>query len=443
MNPSKAYAHVQATVYSVTGRLLFRRLALVGGGVLLVCCEMCLAQNGPVVDVGPRSIVNLVADFKRPYVYGLNNGGTNQGTLLAFDQTTGDIKSELALGTNPTDIDIDGTGDALYAINTGDSTLTKVDLNTFLVVGTKNFVPISEVQGPYRLKAGRANLVYYIDARSAPTVHAFEFVSGSEIASFDLDGKGIGDIAVTKDGNTMFGWRQFGWGAGSENSWVVKLDLRTNSFKVLDSSPGFWRDPIDTPMLLTANEDKVFTKPYAYAATNLSQPVISFPDNIYAISKNGELAFSPSAVFNANTAANVSTLPFSTTVMTLSGDQKSIFLYNSSTHQLSVIPIRQLASIPTPTASPSPDSREVVDLPVDRLSWSGNKYALRYDVFLGTNQTLVAGATVGSAQYLGTVFDTSVSLTNALRRNTTYYWRVDAVGFDAVTTGTMWSFRVA
>src|SRR5205807_2000746 len=153
-------------------------------------------------------------------------GGTNLGTLVALDQTTGAITNELTLGQYPTDFAIDLPGDFAYAVNYTENTITKIDLESFSIVTTKNVGPAENPPwSGARIKTGRTNQVYYRDGARLPVLHVFDFESGTDKSIFDFLGNGIGNFAVTKDSSTIFMWSLFGFGTGW--SYLARIDSQT------------------------------------------------------------------------------------------------------------------------------------------------------------------------------------------------------------------------
>src|ERR1035441_5781127 len=76
-----------------------------------------------------RSIIKLLPDYARPCVYALNQAnGSVPGTLLALNSTNGAIINEISVNLNPTDMATSPAGDAVYVINGGSRTISKVDL---------------------------------------------------------------------------------------------------------------------------------------------------------------------------------------------------------------------------------------------------------------------------------------------------------------------------
>ncbi len=72
-----------------------------------------------------------------------------------------------------------------------------------------------------------------------------------------------------------------------------------------------------------------------------------------------------------------------------------------------------------------------IDVALSALSWSAANRADSYEVFMGTVEPL---------QSLGSVTNTSITLSAALAYETIYLWRVDATNEFGTTTGTLWQF---
>jgi hypothetical protein len=394
-----------------------------------------------------RTINKLLPDYSRPRVYALNQAsGSVAGTLLALNSADGSILNEISLNTNPTDMAITPAGDSLYVINAGSRTISKVDLASFAVVAEK---PIStpntyNVANPLYIAVGRSNLVYFTDGAWAPSITIFDFLGGTNVAVYD-DGDGAGGIAVTRNGQFLYRWRQYGWGAGNVNSWVTRYDAATNSnLTPLESSFVSWRrDPIDTRIFLDGGERWVFNKQQMFAATNVSVLLNQFADNIYGLSLDGSIALGPTQVFNTQNGLSITNLSFSTTVQALSGDQKKLFRYNGPIATLYIYDMASIAPVAGLDLVPTPANGSVVSLPLTNLAWSVSPYALAYNLYLGTNQAQVSSATPASSQYVGRVYTPAASLSSPLSPGGNYYWRVDVVGFSATNAGPVWSFVVS
>lgn len=394
-----------------------------------------------------RALVKLLPDYVRPRVYALNQAAlTNNGTLLALNATNGATLAEISVGINPTDMAITPAGDALYVINTRSRTISKVDLATFAVTAEKAILTPNSysLDNPLHLALGQSSCVYFTDGAWAPSITTFDYAGGTNRAVYD-DGNGAGGIATSRDGKVLYRWRQYGWGAGNVNSWVTRYDAGTNvNLTPLEDSFVSWRrDPYDTPVLLDAAETRAFNKQQMFVATNVSVLLTEFTENIYAISFDGSLAFGPTKVFNSQNGIALTNFSLSTTVQCLSGDQRRLFRYRPDTSDLFVHDMAGVAPVNGPTIVPTPPDGAVVGSAPTNLLWSVSPIALAYDVYFGTNRAAVSNATLASAQSLGRVTSTSKPVPQVLVPGSTYYWRVDVVGFNATNAGPVWSFTVS
>jgi alpha-tubulin suppressor-like RCC1 family protein len=341
-------------------------------------------------------------------------------------------------------------GDALFVINAGSRTISKVDLNSFTVVAEESISTPNtySLSNPLYVVAGESNKLYYTDGAWGPEIYFLDFNAGTNLLVLDTGGNedtGAGGIALNRAGNTLYAWRQYGWGAGDVNSWVTRYSVTNNGslIPLEDSFTSWRRDPLNTPVFLDAADRWVFNKEQMFSATNVSVLLAQYTDNIYAISLDGSIVFGPNEVFNAQTGILITNLPFATTVQTLSGDQKKLFRYNSATTNIVIYDMASIAAVSGLAMVPTPADGSVVALAPTNLVWSPTPTALSYDVYFGTNQSDVAAATVSSSLYLGRISTPGISPGQPLVPGSTYYWRVDVDGFNATNAGSVWSFTIS
>ena len=416
---------------------------------LLVIAGLCLSAlptpAQTTVSLPGRVINKILPDYIRPRVYVLNQAnGSVPGTLLALNPTNGAIINEISINLNPTDMAMTPAGDALYVVNAGSRTITKVDLNSFSVVGDKSISTPSTYNpaNPLYVFASPSGTVYYTDGAWGPEIYSFDFPSGTNNIILNTGGNqgiGAGGMVLNGTGDIMYIWQQYGWSAGYANSSIASLAV-TNNLSTIATGPSQGRDPLNTPIFLDAAGRWVFNKVQKVAATNVTVLLTQFADNIYGISLDGTVAFGPTQVFNAQSGIAITNLPFSTTVQGLSGDQKKLFRWNSATTSMVIYDMSTIASISGPAIVPTPADGAALALPPTNLVWSPAPAALSYDVYLGTNQSAVTGATLASPLYLGRVATPGISPAQQFIPGKTYYWRVDTVGFNATNTGPVWSF---
>jgi len=306
------------------------------------------------VSLAGRSILKLLPDYGRPKVYGLNGGSSAvSGTLLAFDSSNGSILDEIPVGLNPTDMAITPAGEALYVVNTGDRTVMKVDLESFAMAATRSITTPNayDPNNPLHIAAGTSNLVYFTDGAWAPAVWTFDFLNGTNVSLWN-DNNGVGGLTATRDGSVLYTWRQYGWSAGNANSWVTRLTIDAGVLTPRETSPGSSRDPLDVPLLLNDAQTMIFNKRQVLLATNVSVRIGQFSDNIYSISRRGDLAFGELTVFSSATGAAITNLPFSSRIQAVSMDDRNLFLYRSSSNALVLEPISLLVGAGWETNQP-------------------------------------------------------------------------------------------
>jgi alpha-tubulin suppressor-like RCC1 family protein len=412
------------------------------------CVPPRLSAQVATNSLSGRVIVKLLPDYLRPVVYALNEStGTNAGTLLALNASSGSTIAEITVGTNPTDMTIAPGGDALYVINTGSRTISKVNLDTFSVVAEKAISTpyAANPSYPLHVAAGRSNLVYFTDGALRPRITTFDYENGTNVGVYSAP---VGGMVLTHDCNTMYTFYQYGWGTGGDDgtdyfSYIQRVDTVTNDLTGLETGPFQGFGPLDAPILIDATETRVFNKVQMVSATDVSALLTQFSDNIYAISADGSLAFGPTEVFSSDNGNQLTNFPFSATVQVLSGDQRSLFRYQPSTSNLLIYDMSAVAPVSEPSIVPTPANGAVINLPLANVVWTFSPYALNYDVYFGTNQFDIANATPASSQYLGRVGSPMELLPQPLSSGTIYYWRVDGIGLSVTNAGSIWSFATS
>ena len=266
--------------------------------------------------------------------------------------------------------------DAIYVINAGSRTIIKVDLSTFAVVSEK-FISTPNtysLSNPLHIAVGRSNLVYFTDGAWAPSITTFDFANGTNVAVYD-DGNGTGGLNVTRNGQTLYRWRQYGWGAGNVNSWVTRYDAFTNAnlTPLEDSFTSWRRDPTETLIFLLIPPKRwVFNKQQMFAATNVSVLLNQFSDNIYGASLDGSIVFGPTRRCSTQQNGTTITKPavFDDRSNLVRRPEK-LFRCNSSTTSVVIYDMRRRSPPSSgPTLLPTPANGAVISLPLTNLSWT-------------------------------------------------------------------------
>ncbi|MFQ5410845.1 MAG: PKD domain-containing protein [Phycisphaerae bacterium] len=101
------------------------------------------------------------------------------------------------------------------------------------------------------------------------------------------------------------------------------------------------------------------------------------------------------------------------------------------------------AALPVISDSPTPAVGEMGIALDTMLEWMPDVVAPGYDVYLGTDQSVVQNADTTSAVFKMEVTGTTFTPALELDGNTTYYWRIDARSPGGVVKGNTWNFTTA
>lgn len=346
-------------------------LATVLTAILADATHVARAQT--TVPLPGRTLIKLLADPLRPRLYAVEPGnGIRPGAVLALDPQNGSILEERPVGLRPTDAALNGEVSALFVVNAGSRTITRIRLDPFRVSDERTIATPNTYDpgNPLHLAAGATNRVFFTDGGWAPAVQVLDFESGRVGTPLAL-ASGAGRLAATRDGLDLFVWSQFGWSAGLGNSQLHRLDARGPDLAAVATS-GFvlTRDPLDTPVLLDAAQARVVAKQCVFSTVNLTQPLASFPENIYAITPRGDVAFGREGVFLTATGESRTNLPFASVVQAVTSDARTLALYRPFPSELRLQPLAELLGVGWDTNTP----------PVAALAWNVPRPTTRTDL---------------------------------------------------------------
>jgi hypothetical protein len=382
------------------------------------------------LDLFAMQLTQMVADQGRPYVYALHRGSGNFGdaSLLFINTDTERIENVIPIGTNPTDMTIHYGEGRLYVTNWLHTETRVVDLTT-----QTEMAPLILGNDVYKINAGRPGRIFYEGEDQWVDANIVDTSTGDVVGQLPWPiREGDGEIDPT-------GHYYYHCDNNISNAHITKYDISSDSPSQITTS---LEHPYGSRnLILSPDGSRLFWRGYVYDPS--LNELGNLGSEIYATTLHGDLAFGSTQVYNAHTGSAIYTLPVSTQVMAVSGDQAKLFLFDPATAGLRAIPMSDIADIPGPGLNPDPADGSTVILPLDHLRWDTSPLALAYQVYFGTVAAAVAAATTGSPEYLGEVTSSAIDLSASLSLGATYYWRVDSVGFAGTQTGTVWSFTVA
>lgn len=402
------------------------------------------------------SIFKLIDDPFRSRVYGLSQQALNRGSVVVIDPISGVLLSNVTVGRKPTGLAVSNNGSELFVINSVDETISVVDLNTLRLKETINVAAAFDNWGQSDTTAnigtGPGDIIYYTDGAWAPALRVYKRSTSTVLQTVFVDGasgNGVGDFGLNSAKTALYAWAQYGWTAGWAGSYVSKFTVASTGMLTLTQTTNsayptpLSRDPLETPVLVSSDDQSVFVKKWMANAGTITSLNRTFSSDIYSISPGGEIAATSSSIIETNTGNLLYTLPVTTTVQTITSDYSRLVFFNSTTRALQSIDLFATVGAAAMGRSLSPASGAVVLAPA-ALQWSPVAGADLYRVYLGTSSSVVAAAGTGSTEYLGQTNTPTMALTGSLSPGTTYYWRVDSVSSaSGVSSGAIYSFTVS
>ena len=370
----------------------------------------------------PYDLTQMVTDFERPYIYAIDpgSGAANSAQLLFINTETEQIEKSIPIGSNPTDMTIHYGEGRLYVTNWRGAWTRVVDLAT-----QEEIAPLSLGMDVYKINAGRPGRIYFEEEDQWIRIPFIDTETGAEVGQIPYPVReGDGEIDPT-------GSFYYHCGHNISNAHITKYDIRTDTPVALTASPTHGYGSRN--LVMSGDGSRLFWRGYVYDA-DLNE-LSSLGDEIYATSLHGDLAFSRTRVYDAHTRTPIYTLPVSTNVLAVSGDQSKLFYFDPEAGDIGVIPISEIADIPGPGLNPEPADGSTQVLPLEKLTWDVSPFAISYRVYFGTDPDAL--------ELLGEVTETSIPPLPALAPGVTYYWRVDQVGFTETSTGPVWSLSAA
>lgn len=330
----------------------------------------------------------------------------------------------IPIGTNPTDLSINYAERRLYVSNWRQPQTRVVDLER-----QEEIPPLPLGLDVYRLNAGRQGRVLVEGQDQWVNLTLYDTSKGLVLATTTVR-EGDGEM----DPNGLF---YFHCDNNSSGAALTKFALTNDTLTVVATGDGH---PFGTRnLLLSPDGSKIFLRGFMHDAQSL-QVIRSIPDEFYATTRRGEIAFSNTKAYNTSSGEAIYNLPVESTVMAISRDQDKLFLFEPQSARLRVIPMTTISRLPTANILPTPADGEAVSLPLGRLDWTSSAQAFSYRVYLGASKEDVATADTNSTLFRGEVATAGWVITNQLAASQTYYWRVDLVGLDTAATGKVWSF---
>ena len=402
--------------------------------------------------VAPLDLIHLLPDPNRPVLYAINQSGKGQGSVIVIDTLTQTIIKSIPVGLEPTDLALTEESSDLLVMNTSDPSIQRINLTSLEITETYELQEFSnrndDVGG--HLADGPGDVIYYVDEQWGPRLRVFDtstetvlqtFGSESDNSNNTSNDNGFGDFLVSRDKTRIYGWKQYGDGAGSSGTGVVRFDIApdgtlSNFFNgPASNSENFTREPFDTPVLLTRNEDRLIIKD-AWIDPETLQVIQRYPDEIYSVTPNGAVTASIAAFYPSYGGEELENFGGPYPVQTILPDYSYFVYFNSG--QINWLDlVNQLGTDQLAiNLNPTPDS--TVTSP-ESINWLPTTGISTYDFYLGTEQASVASANQSSPEFQTSIHGETYQIPSPLAPGI-YYWKASPEGTNS---GTVYSFTVS
>jgi len=404
--------------------------------------EIALTAGGSrqVIEVNflvtPLNITQLLPDPLRPRLYAINQSGKERGSVLVIDTATQDVIKNIPVGLEPTDLSLTEDSAELLVMNTSDPSIQRIDLSTLEITETYQLAEFSDRNDDVggHVIDGPDNIIYYIDEQGGPRLRVFDTSSETVLQTFGAssgdenntsNNDGFGDFAISPDGDSAFGWAQYGDGAGHSNSYVVRFDvspdgrLSNHATGLSTATDDFRREPFDSPILFSADGSKLVIKGYDIDRESLDA-IDSLPDQIYGLTPNGKIMSSSDAFYPIFGIDSLGPVTPETTIQAFLPDYSAFVSFGNDS--LNWTSLSETFSDDDLGIAVFPANESTSASP-ERLGWRPVTGATSFRVYLGTDVSAVVAADFRSPEFLGNTREIEFTLDQLLAPGT-YYWKV-------------------
>jgi hypothetical protein len=168
----------------------------------------------------------------------------------------------------------------VFVVNTGSTIVSQHALDSLDLVGQFDWGAPTYAHNEvhFHIHCGKDRL-YLVDGMWAPGLWTIEDLDGTPTTVDRTEMvAGVGDLALSDDESSLYLWYQYGWGAGLAGTSVKRFSIP--DFTLLDEtdegySDGFYRDPLDTPILLDESRGVVLAKNRLLDPLNLNRVIFT------------------------------------------------------------------------------------------------------------------------------------------------------------------------
>jgi hypothetical protein len=316
---------------------------------VVVCAVMpligCCGATGATWAISEKiplgtNIVRILRDPQRPWVYAINRQGSE---ILFINLETASVQNSIYVGLDPSDFDIDSTGNFLYIANKGPGTGLPGSWRIGVVSLTNQALVTSYITSVVaeNVRAGRPGRLYYnsgFDDWNSGDAHALNTDTGADLSSFAIVKT---HMVIFSDKTHLFGQYTYDGNLGAMGDFNVSSDeIALDDTQYYSPYPYGW--DYDNYSLSGDNRYLAYGQ-ILFNSTNFLDQLGLFEEQVYALNLDGTVAFGQGSIWDTTTfpihgaATEIAPMPFPTTVMAFDSNSNVLYAFNPADNSLCAI----------------------------------------------------------------------------------------------------------
>jgi len=281
---------------------------------------------GVFIALGSQ-VETMMVDRTRPYLYALDRVNNS---LHFVNLTTNTVDKTIFVGSQPADIDINAANTTLFVANFGSTEIAVVDLEMQAKTGSLLVDTAGGVWdgNPYRLACAAGDTLAFTSLDQWNDIKLVNALTGAR-----LDDQGTlyePDLAATPDGASVYVGE-----SGISSSTLTRFDIvggKLSSVDVSGDAGGYSTREV----IVSRNGTYVFYAGKKYLAKNLKSVLGTFSEPIVAATSDGGIAIGSKNIFDGTTFSVKKLLPISASVVAISSDDSTLYLYDTTSSNIYV-----------------------------------------------------------------------------------------------------------
>jgi sugar lactone lactonase YvrE len=279
---------------------------------------------GVYIDVASQ-VERMRVDPTRPYLYLVDKVNNS---VHFVNLTTNTVESTIFIGSAPEDLGINQDGSKLFVANFGSTNIGVVDLATRMMAG--NLLVDTSIGtwdgNPYRIVCGAGNTLVFTSQDQWNNLKLVNAVTGANLTA-------VGSLYEPGLAASPDGTRVYAGESGISTATLTRWDISGSTLTQVDISNGV--DAFTSPVVVTSQDGRyVFWAGMKFLANNLKSVLGTFSEDILASSPDGSVVVGPTKIHDGTTFAAKKVLPLSTSVMAMSADGKTLYLYDMTSSRI-------------------------------------------------------------------------------------------------------------